>query len=99
MRSSSVTETSGLLLRTASTWVRMVVNSSNVSLTSAMTRRRWVFMLFTAASHNPPKFGARSGMNIPCVEQKLEITPWVVWDSRNSESYLNSREAPTKFVP
>ena len=37
-------------------------------------------MLFTADSHKPPKFGARSGMNfqeIPWVEQNWEMTACV----------------------
>ena len=45
----------GRLLRHASTCVRIVENSSNVSLTGEMTCFRWFLTLFTADSHISPK--------------------------------------------
>ena len=60
LSSSHGLDTSGRLFKQASTCVRIVVSSSNVSFTSEITRLRWVFILLTAASHKPLKFGARS---------------------------------------
>lgn len=70
----------GLLLRHASTWVRMVVNSSKVNLVLAITHLKWVFILLTAASQRPPKWGAHSGIKfhtIFCDEQNSEMIPCV----------------------
>lgn len=44
----------GRLLREASTWVSIVVNSLNVSYASPITCLRWVFIPLTAASQSPP---------------------------------------------
>ena len=71
-------------------------------LTSEMIRRRWIFMLRTAASQNPLKWGAWPGMNfhrIRCVEQNSDTTFCVFCWVRNSNSSFSSREAPTKFFP
>ena len=56
-------------------------------------------MLFTAASHKPPKCGVHSGMNfhvIFCMAQNSEMIPCVWKKAINS---FSSRIAPTKFVP
>ena len=94
-------ETRGLLLRPDSTWARTVVNSTNVTFTLPTIHLKCVFMLFTAASQRPPKWGVCSGMNfccIFCVEQNSEIASCDLFFFRNTISSLISWAAPTKFV-
>ena len=59
--SSSGRGTSGLLLRHASIWHKTVESSSKLSFTLPTIRARCFFRLLTAASHNPPKWGASLG--------------------------------------
>ncbi len=59
--------TRGLLLRHALICVSRVENYSYVRLTSRRMRLRWVFIDLTAASHSPPKWGARWRMNIQVI--------------------------------
>ena len=58
--------TRGQLFKQGSTCVATVDNSSKVKRWVPMTLRRWYLTDFTAASHNPPKCGARSGMQCHC---------------------------------
>ena len=84
--SSNGSGTNGRLFMQASIWVSTVAASSKVSLVSPTTRLKCVLNLLTAASHRPPKFGERSGINYHCIaldEQKSEISPWVFSSSRN----------------
>ena len=93
---------SGQLLRQASTSARRVGISSKSSLESPITLVRCVLKLFTAASHNPPKWSARSGMKcqqIPQVEQKSQIAYSVFFESRKMYRSLRSLQAATKLVP
>lgn len=94
--------TNGLLLRQASIWVKIVANSSNVSLMVATTLFKWVFMLFNAASQRPPKWGACSEINLHSmfwVEQNLEMILCAFCCPRNSKNCFSSWFAPTKLVP
>ena len=77
--SSSGRGTSGLLLRQASIWHKTVESSSKLSFTLPMIRARCFFRLLTAASHNPPKWGALSGI-------KSHAMPWDVQKSVTASS-------------
>ncbi len=73
----------------------------NVS-SNVVTLFKCALKLFTAASHKPPKWGERSGMNFQTIhldEQNSETRPWTCCWSRKSENSFNSRLAPTKLVP
>ena len=75
----------GRLLRQDSTCVKIVQNSSKVNFVLATTRFKWNFMPLTTASQRPPKWGARSGMNLQsmfCVEQNSEMSPCVLCPPR-----------------
>ena len=66
--------TSGLELRHACIWARVVVSSSNVRCTSPTICLKWCLKLLTAASHSPPKCGACSGtkrQHIPFICAKI----------------------------
>ena len=100
--SSHGVETSGLLLRHASTWVRTVVSSSKVNLTLEVICFKCFLRDFTAASQRPSKLGAHSGMKfqVICYEvQKSEMICWVFCCERKSSNSLSSLAAPTKLVP
>ena len=76
----------GRLFKHASTCVRMVENSSNVSLVLPITFFRCILALLTATYHKPPKCGDRSGMNFHSIllgTQKLEMSPCVFLLLRN----------------
>ena len=100
--SAELIRTKGRLLRHASTCVRIVENSSNVSLIGETTRLKWVLTPFTADSHILPKWGNLSGMYFHCIfcsVQNSDIAPWVIWWMRKVLSSFISRLAPTKLVP
>ena len=86
----------------ASICASTVESSSNVNLVSPTTQRRCFLVLFTPASHRPPKCGLCSGMNfhsIPRLEQKSAIELWTSCLDRNLNISFNSRFALTKLVP
>ena len=99
--SASGTSVSGLEFKHASIYIRTVVSSSNVSLTSPTIFLKF-FMLLTAASHKPPKCGACSGVNLHCTCMPHVVQKSPICSSEfltNSTNSWISLAAPMKFMP
>ena len=100
--SSSGSATSSLLFMQALTWESTVESSSKFSFTGQSMQYKWIFMLQTAASWSPPKWGAFSGINCRCTSWEMQISEmasWVFCWFRKSVSSLISRVAPIKLDP
>ena len=91
--------TKSLLFIQASTCVRTVEYSSNVSFKTLSQMNSFAF---DSCFHRPPKCGARSGINDHLMFWKVqnsEIFAWVFICCKKEANLRNSQLAPTKLVP